>query len=299
MQLDDFIIDQPIVHKMLVNTVVKKRFSHAYLIEGNGYEKKEKLALAFAKYLICPERHTSYEQAKNCNFCQKIESGNFTEIKIIEPDGLWIKKEQLMELQKEFNRKAIEGNKKVYIINSADRLNSSSSNSILKFLEEPEENIIAILVCNNSYNILDTIKSRCQTISLLSNEKKILFKDEQEEKIATLAMDFVNYFEHNKLDTILYFDKKYGSVLETRELYITFLNYIMLFYKDTLNYLLEKKIELFEDNIESIIKVANKNTVDDICNKIYLTIEAMENVKGNVNNSLMVDKLIISLERGN
>lgn len=299
MQLDDFIIDQPIVHKMLVNAVVKKRFSHAYLIEGNGYEKKEKLALAFAKYLICPEHHRSLESSKNCNFCQRVDSGNFTEIKIIEPDGLWIKKEQLVDLQKEFNRKAIEGNKKIYIINSADRLNAASANSILKFLEEPEDNIVAILVCNNSFNILDTVKSRCQVISLLGNEKTNSFKDEQEEKLSNLAVEFVNYFEQNKLDTILYFDKKFAMSLETRDNYLIFLNYAMLYYKDILNNKIGNRTELFENNIESIIKVANRNTVDIICNKIYIILEAIESVKGNINNSLMMDKLIISLDRGN
>ena len=39
-----------------------------------------------------------------------------------------------------------------YIIKNAERLNPSSANTILKFLEEPEDNIIAILLTNNRYN---------------------------------------------------------------------------------------------------------------------------------------------------
>ena len=94
----------------------------------------------------------------------------YPEIKIINPDGLWIKKEQLDEIQKEFSTKAVFGTKKIYIINEADKMNSSAANSILKFLEEPVPNIIAILVTNNIYQLLDTIISRCQVISLRKNK---------------------------------------------------------------------------------------------------------------------------------
>jgi DNA polymerase-3 subunit delta' len=301
MLLDDFKFDQPIVYKMLINSVVKKRFSHAYLFEANGYEKKEELALAFAKYLICPEHHTSKDSAKDCNYCQRIEDGNFIEIKIIEPDGMWIKKEQLIDLQKEFSKKAIEGNKKIYIINKADRLNASSANSILKFLEEPEENIIAILVCDNSYNVLDTIKSRCQTIPFMEvkeNKSLSFWKNEDEKKILQIAINFVNYFEQNKLDTMLYFEKQYGSNLENRDSYLKFLNFITLYYKDVLNYLLNKEIELFQNNNDSIIKMADKNTIEEVCNKIYFLIDMEDRIKGNSNINLTMDKLIILLERG-
>jgi DNA polymerase-3 subunit delta' len=42
-------------------------------------------------------------------------------------------------------------------------VNIQSLNSLLKFLEEPHDNIYAIFTCNNISNVLPTIKSRCQT----------------------------------------------------------------------------------------------------------------------------------------
>ena len=48
----------------------------------------------------------------------------------------------------------------------ADKLNMSSANTILKFLEEPEDDIVAILVANNRYAVIETILSRCQVLSL-------------------------------------------------------------------------------------------------------------------------------------
>ena len=41
-----------------------------------------------------------------------------------------------------------------------------ASNSMLKFLEEPEDGIIAILMTNNINNVLSTIISRCKVIKL-------------------------------------------------------------------------------------------------------------------------------------
>ena len=62
---------------------------------------------------------------------------------------MWIKKEQLLELQEEFMTKGLLTSKKIYIITDATKLNTSSANSILKFLEEPADNIIAILLADN------------------------------------------------------------------------------------------------------------------------------------------------------
>ena len=164
--LDDFKLEQQIVYKTLINSVINNKTSHAYLIETNGYPKSLDLALAFSKYLLCPNSYSNNTNCKNCNQCLNIDKNEFIELKIIEPEGQWIKKSQLEELQEMFSKKSIIGNKKVYIINKADKLNVSSSNSLLKFLEEPEEGIIAILLAENISQLLPTIVSRCQILSL-------------------------------------------------------------------------------------------------------------------------------------
>ena len=52
----------------------------------------------------------------------------------------------------------------MYILMFSESLNTSSANTMLKFLEEPEENILGFFITNNKENIIDTIKSRCQII---------------------------------------------------------------------------------------------------------------------------------------
>lgn len=89
----------------------------------------------------------------------------YVDVKVIKSDGMWIKKDQLLDLQSEFNNKAFEGNKKIYIIRSAEKMNVQTANSILKFLEEPVDDIIAILITDNINMLLPTIISRCQVIN--------------------------------------------------------------------------------------------------------------------------------------
>ena len=145
-------------------------------------------ALSFAKSLICPNCKDGQAECNNCNICKMIDEGNYPELKIVNPDGFWIKKEQLLDLKNEFNKKTIIGNKKIYIINKADRLNVNSANTILKFLEEPEEGIIAILVTENIYQLLNTIISRCQIISL-NGQNKLNKEEDIISKIAYLLTD--------------------------------------------------------------------------------------------------------------
>ena len=96
-----------------------------------------------------------------------------------------IKKTDILDLQKEFSNKSLYNNKKIYIIYSAEKLNNYSANTILKFLEEPEDNIIAFLLTDNRFNILDTIISRCQILSLKEESYKYQLNND--------TLDFLDY----------------------------------------------------------------------------------------------------------
>ena len=126
--LDDFKLEQPIAHKIILNSIKQNKISHAYIIESNGYPKSYDFALSIAKYILCPYSYSNIEKCNNCHQCHNIDNNDFLEIKIINPSGLWIKKNELEELQDEFSKKAVSGNKKIYIINNAEKLNISSSN---------------------------------------------------------------------------------------------------------------------------------------------------------------------------
>lgn len=142
--LDRYKIGQPLVYTMLNNAIDSDKLSHAYLFDANGNDEVYDIIYSFVKMIFC--RNISDKKKIN-NICKRIDDSNYIDLKIIEPDGLWLKKEQILDLQNEFSKKAIEGDKKVYIIKSADKMNTQTANSILKFLEEPVDDIVAILDC--------------------------------------------------------------------------------------------------------------------------------------------------------
>lgn len=312
--LDGYKDSQPIVYKILKNAIIDDKSSHAYLIETGGFYDSFNFVMSFVKSLLCPLKKLNKNNCGECHQCEVIDSGNFPEIDVIAPDGLWIKKEQLQNLQKEFTTKALIGNKRVYIIKQADRLNKSAANSILKFLEEPDNNIIAILITDNIYSVLTTIRSRCQILRLKStdiskeplntieklkqiitvNQKDNLTTETLEEKIQKV-IEFVNYLEKNHLNTLLYIGKLWNDYITSKEEIEMAYEIMINYYKDILNYSLNQPLEIFELN-NDIKMISSNNTQDEICRKINKLVELKELIKYNINSNLLMDKLIMTLE---
>jgi len=314
--LDDFKMEQSILYKTLLNSIKKDKMMHAYLLELNGYSKGMNFALALAKFLLCEKHYTNSSNCDACTQCQTIDGNNHLEIKIINPDGQWIKKEQLEELQQEFSRKAIIGNKKIYIINGVDKLNVFSANSILKFLEEPQEGIIAILLVDNIYQVLNTIVSRCQVLSFkkekvvasdtkgrlalsifnIQEEIEEFLNDEEMKEKIDLLIEYVNFYEKNGLKTIIYKNKEFLECFCDRKTLTIAFNWLILYYKDALNVNLGREIEYFNDYQDSVNKTADKNQTAHICNKLAKLVELLETIKFNANANMLMDRLIIELE---
>lgn len=312
--LEKYKESQPQAYKILENAVKKNEHSHAYIFETNGYTEAIDLAKSFAKALFCAKKNENTD-----NICQMIDSNNFPELEIIDPDGMTIKKEEIEELQSNFSKKPLYSDKKIYIINNAERLNNSSGNAILKFLEEPDQDIIAILITSNIYEMLDTIISRCQIVSLrenkinlkdLSQEEKIIIainKKEEEikniftesdyPKCLTNAIDFINYYEKNKLDSFIYVNDKWFNIYKEKEQFEIAFKIMTLYYIDILKKACDTKLEIFTNYENEINILANKLSISNICSKIRIITNLSKKIKENNNQSLIIDKLLIELGR--
>lgn len=317
--LEDFKQTQPIIYQILKNSIERDEFSHAYLFEINGFIESKDLINAFIKSILCPNNYINNKKCGNCHHCDVIMAGNFPELKIIKPKGIWIKKEQLNELQKEYNEKAIIGKKRVYIIYEAEKLGISSANSLLKFLEEPEDGIIAILVTENIYNVIETIRSRCQTLRMIEtpqknqeistidkikntiylkkeNGKEIVEDELTTEKIKNI-IEYVNYYELNHKDTLLLMNKNLMEQIKTKDDLSDAFDIISLYYKDLINIKLNVKPDIFQLNNKNQ-KIIDNNTVENLCKKLKIVTSTKNNIKYNANTNLLLDKLIIDLEGG-
>jgi len=228
---------QPIVFRQLQNSFEHGRLAHAYLFEGDQGTGKAALALWFTKHLFCLDLQDNMPCEK-CNNCLRINSREHPDVVEIEPDGQSIKVDQIRALQSELTKSGFESAKKVVIIHQAEKMNTNSANSLLKFLEEPPANFMIILETQSLGKILPTIRSRCQiihfqglstqrlqarleaeqiptkTASLLANltnsygKAVEISKDEWFNEARDAVIQWFNYLEKNDSQAFIYVQKK-------------------------------------------------------------------------------------------
>ena len=222
------------------------------------------------------------------NFLYKVFDDNNSHVLInnnSHPNILNIKKkddkkiieiDQIREIIKFTNQSSFNNKSKFIIIDDVEYLNTSSSNALLKSLEEPNINVNFFLVYNSNLQILDTIKSRCIEIKINLNQEdtKLIvnkyFEDDVYENINNSLSNFystprflillVNYLKENDL-----------SLVDTN---INFLikNIIVnkhynknSFVRDNLNYI----IELFFYNHINITKKISYKVKEYYYNKLF------------------------------
>ena len=154
------VIGQDRVVSVLKRSIEMGRVSHAYLFSGIEGCGKRKTALAFVQAVFCGRE----EACGVCSSCRKVAGGQHPDLHMLEPDGAFIKIDQVRGLQKELSYRPFEAPKKACIIDGAEKLNLSSGNALLKTLEEPPGNALMILVTPARSAVLQTILSRCQTL---------------------------------------------------------------------------------------------------------------------------------------
>ncbi|MDR1781951.1 MAG: hypothetical protein LBR40_03015 [Bacilli bacterium] len=116
-----------------------------------------------------------------------------------------MKKEEAINIQERFMFTTLaSNNKQFYIIKSIDKASASVLNSLLKFLEEPYENVYAIFTTDNINKILPTIVSRCINFHLVNNNKDTiinLLKDEFNSNDIELV--YLAYNDETKIKEVL------------------------------------------------------------------------------------------------
>ena len=288
--LDDYKDKQLVAYNIMMNEINNNKVSHAYLIDENNNTDSFNIVMAFVKEILT---HFMDEDSKE-KLCKRIDDNNYPEVKIIEPDGLLIKKGQILDLQHEFSMAAVEGNKRIYIIRNADAMRLETSNSMLKFLEEPENNIIAILMTNNINAILPTIVSRCQIIRLNNdNNNNNVNNDEMD----ILTLEFIKSIENNGIRTIINEQKLlYDKIsIKDRENYIVFFDKMIDMYYDIMKINLDSLNSQFKGYMDDFKEIANKNSSFSLLKKIDYLCNAKDTIKNNVNMNLLIDSVIIGL----
>lgn len=278
--LDKYKEKQILFYNFITKCVKDDKLSHAYLIEKNNVSYADSLAIDFAKYLLGADSIVS----------NLIDEGNYPDVRIIQSEKE-IKKDEILELQEIFSSKPLYGKYLIYVIKDASNLNISSANTILKFLEEPSANIIAILLTDNVGKMLDTIVSRCQIISLAREEVNI---SDIYLKFANLQFsleDVINFYlnvEKFKQSSIAY-----SNLYLFKDDIKLLLEVGIYLYVDALNYSKNRNI-LFRD-YEDAVRSLSSNDDNYIMKKIDIIIDYLFNSKFNINKELFLDSFVIAL----
>ena len=203
---DEIIGNEPIKNE-LKRAVDENKVSHSYMFVGIEGIGKQMIAKEFAQIVLCTN-----EEEKGCHQCKscvEFMSHNHPDFLYLEPDGSSIKIEQIRYLQRKIQEKPIISNKKVYIINDADKMTAEAQNCLLKTLEEPPEYSTIILVGSNENAFLNTIKSRCMKISFQPIETKYI-KQYMEETygMTNISPNMLDAFQGSIGKAIILKDKK-------------------------------------------------------------------------------------------
>jgi DNA polymerase-3 subunit delta' len=175
---------------MLQKAMVQERVGHSYLFSGPDAIGKKTLAMAFTQALNCENAVERYDSCGNCSSCRKMIHRNHPDIHVLETQAQFIRIDAIRNIQEQMTFKPLEGRRRVFIIDDADKMNEQAANALLKTLEEPSADNIIMLVTARPYWLPQTILSRCRHVRVnpLAAETVAQFLIEQQQMDSSKAL---------------------------------------------------------------------------------------------------------------
>ena len=164
------------------------RLSHAYIIEGPVKETVHALADHLARAYVCSSGDRPCGVCSNCRKAAGNVHPDIIRISLAE-DKREIVVGQIRQLRTEAYIRPNEADRKVFIIEDAQAMNENAQNALLKVLEDGPSYLSFLLLAENAQQLLTTIRSRCETLSLVagSDENLSEVSDELRKTAAQLA----------------------------------------------------------------------------------------------------------------
>ncbi|WP_274308701.1 DNA polymerase III subunit delta' [Solibacillus daqui] len=319
---------QPVVMKQLQTIVEKNRLAHAYIFEGEKGTGKRDVVSFFMKLLLCGNLSKNVP-CETCRNCRRIDSGNHPNIKQIEPDGQFIKIDQVRDLIAEMKMTGVEEGKKIYVLHHADKLNVASANMLLKFLEEPDGQVVAILLTEQIQAIIPTIRSRCQhikfakaprealieslenlgvtasmaaTLSMVTNDIDIAFelsKDEQFLLARKTVLKLVEIVHQNVHEALLFVHDEWLPLFKEKEAMEQALDLLLFAYRDMVAIKANRNSTCtYPDMYQRFNDITLTLTYDKLSRQMQSVLQARANLNRNMNRTLLVEQLMLNLQEG-
>lgn len=184
--------------KLFLSAYNSGALHHGWLITGDEGIGKATLAYKIARFLLSAESGKTYaslDVSPDSVVFAQVTQKSHPDFKVLERDFTETDKKKLLKAIKQgedcgeemrqglkrssvikvedvrdvvtfLSKKSFNDSWRVVIVDSADDLNVSSANALLKILEEPPLKSILLLVSHNPGKLLPTIRSRCAKLAL-------------------------------------------------------------------------------------------------------------------------------------
>ncbi len=262
-------------------------FPHGVLVECQNDSEGESFARFIANCLVCSG------ERKPCGVCPNcVKAQGKGHADIYETDG--IEKSKSKNFSVDAIRKVRddafiapnESNKKVYILKNAKNMNEQAQNALLKILEEPPSYVYFIIVAQSRSTMLETVLSRVQIFSLLSDEGEITDKEMQAVKGIVKSLLSVN--ELSLMEQTAVFQKN-------NQLAKSVLQLLTEVFRDALvlksGYEREFRFPKETKSLYSSLTAKSLLQLIEACN------ELIESIDRNCNNNLLLVRMCYELKR--
>ncbi len=324
MQVKDYLEQyQSVIYKTFINALKSDHLSHAYLLSGAPGMRLKDSAIYLAKSIVCD--NPSPLACDSCMTCLAIDSGSYPDIAIIDGSEETIKTGDIEELMNEFEKTS--HNSKgimIYVLHLVENMTAVAVNSLLKFLEEPDNNIYAFLTTENESKILPTIMSRSQILRFKALPKNDVIQDAVrcgvgqldaellcsfysdgesiKEKVAskeyqTVKDCLLSFIEALKISTdeAIYVNQSYITPkLGDNNIAKLYLKILGILFQDILN------VDVYENIVLlSLINDLNelKNKLKHVDDDLYVIMSSISKLSLNVNRGLLLDHIAYEIAK--
>jgi len=199
-QNNGFLLGQTEAEDIFLRAWKNGALHHAWILGGPQGIGKATLAYRIARFLLWADEknksaYFSLHTPENSPIFQQIASSSHPDLKVLERDytetdrrkivgairkgeplsedelaGLkksaFIRVDDVRKINEFLGKTSFNDGWRVVIIDSADDMNKSAANALLKILEEPPAKTILLLISHNPGALLPTIRSRCAKLPL-------------------------------------------------------------------------------------------------------------------------------------
>ncbi len=170
------LLGQAAAEAALLEALRAQRLHHAWLLTGPPGVGKATLAYRFARRLLAgvPPEGAGLALPPEHPVFRRVAAGTHADLLTIA--RAWDEKrkrvrgeivvDDVRRIGDFFHLTAVEGGRRVVIVDEAEEMNRNAANALLKFLEEPPPRALLMLVCNAPGRLLATLRSRCRRLAL-------------------------------------------------------------------------------------------------------------------------------------